>query len=146
MARLAWPRWTLLGVLLLAAAAACSGSSSSQKGFQPLDQAVADVQPSSIGQVIYDQKRGSAKPLTQGPTRYLLVLASGDQAAVESAVGRRLATAGFSELGADAWRRTKGGSTVLIYIKFVESGQDSPSGLRVPSGRTGVWFNVNSGT
>jgi len=137
--------WALIGVVLLVTAAACS-SGSDQKAFQPLNQAVTDIEPSMIGKVAYNKTRGSAKPLSQGPARYLLILASGDQASVKRAVDSRMTAAGFSELGANAWRRVKGNSTVLIYIKLFDAGQKTPPGLIVPSGHTGVWFNVNTGT
>src|SRR5262245_35571069 len=117
--------WALMGIIMLVTAAACS-SGGNQKAFQPLNQAVTDVKPSMIGKVAYDQTRGSGKPLSQGPTRYLLVLASGDQAAVKRTVDDRMTAAGFSELGANAWRRVKGNSTVLIYIKLFDAGQKTP--------------------
>src|SRR6185437_12234138 len=117
--------WALMGMILLVTAAACS-SGSSQKAFQPLNQAVTDIEPSMIGKVVYNETRGSAKPLSQGPARYLLVIASGDQASVRRAVNSRMTAAGFSELGANAWRRVKGDSTVLVYIKFFDAGQKTP--------------------
>lgn len=137
--------WALMGVIMLVITAACS-SGSDQKAFQPLNQAVADIEPSMIGKVVYDKASGSAKPLSQGPTRYLLVVASGDQASVRGTVDNRMTAAGFSELGANAWRRAKGDSTVLVYIKLFDAGQKTPPGLIVPSGHSGVWFNVNAGT
>ena len=146
MGRPAWLGWMLLGVMLLGTAAACSDSSSNRKAFQPLNQAVADVEPSTIGKVVYDQARGSAKPLTQGPVRYLLVSAPGGPDTAKNAVDNRLNAAGFSELGPNAWRRVKDQATVLIYVKLFKTGQKTPNGLTVPAGHTGVWFNINRGT
>ena len=137
--------WALMGIIMLVTAAACS-SGSNQKAFQPLNQAVSDIEPSMIGKVVYNKTSGSAKPLSQGPTRYLLVFAPGDQVSVRRAVDSRMTAAGFNELGANAWRRVKGNSTVLVYIKIFDAGQKTPSGLIVPSGHSGAWFNVNAGS
>lgn len=137
--------WVLMGIIMFVFAAACS-SGSNQRAFRPLNEAVADIKPSLIGKVVYDKTSGSAKPLSQGPARYLLIFATGDHASTMRAVNNRMTAAGFSELGANAWRRVKDNSTVLVYINLIDAGQKTPSGPIVPSGHTGVWLNVNAGT
>ena len=138
---------TLMTVLMLMSVAACSlGGGGSRQGFPMLDQAVADVNPGLLGQIAYDGKQGTAKPLSQGPTRYILVIVSGDRDTALRAVRDRLSAARFRPINSLAWRRVEEKLTVLVYAELFNSGQKPPKGHSVPAGHTGVWFNFNTGT
>jgi hypothetical protein len=109
------------GVLLVAVACALSGCSR-PNAFSGVNQAVADVNPSALGDVVVDTRSGSGRPLSQPPTRRVVVVASQSGHEATTDASTLLQSAGFVQTGETGWQRSKDGQFVQVFVTIQGAG------------------------
>ena len=110
-----------VGVVLIVvttAVAACSNPDA----YTGIDRAVADVNPEELGSVVFDERTGSGRPLSEPAGRNVAVLVEGTATEAESRVSSALERAGFESVGINGWERTKEGYYVGVGVTVQRSG------------------------
>ena len=82
--------------------------------FVGVNQAVTDVNPASLGEVVEDKRIGTGQPLSQAPARIMTIIATGSVDSTNSKISTLLESAGFTKEADKYWSRTKDGKYVAV--------------------------------
>ncbi len=95
--------------------------------------------------MLLDVRSGSGRPLTQTPTRSVLIAMAGPLSTASSAVGDVAIHAGFEQVGADVWQRRDGEKIVLLFVKPLQA-LAVPPGTVLAAGQIPVELTVGIST
>jgi hypothetical protein len=116
----------------------CSSGNRSSAAFAPVNQAVSDVNPERLGQIVIDRASGSGRPLSQPPTRLVGILIEAPTGEADSRASGALGSAGFTKTGATGWQATKQGQLVVVFVTVVGPGGEVPGWSSVPGPQQAV--------